>query len=775
MYEFNDYRSVEQPIPFSERVEAIRQNILPRLRKRNQREGTHIEPIDSGNRNPMADAFEEMPDAPYVIALAHGIVRTWLDTPCLIYPHEAVVAITRPVYPIMEHFSFGIEFEDWVYDQKGYSNSERERVNKLRERMTPMDFWHMDNAGKERYGAEHYRKITSEGMFWAGGYQGHTIPNYVTLLENGLDGMLEKINFWEKHNAEDQATRDFYEANRIIVRGMSAHLEKYAAFAAELAENETDEKQKLYYQQIAENCAYVAHNKPKTLYNAVQLMWILSLWDWVDCLGRVDQYLYPFYEYSCKNGDVIPVEDSIASIIFKIWEGGAHNVTLSGCKPIDGSDATNDLSFLILQVLRNIHDTHPRICVRIREDARADLLDLIVKIWSEGMSDPSIISDTNVIPGLQRIRIPIQDARDYATLGCQEVEIPGKSNTGCEDGSFNVAKVFEIAMRGGKSTRDPEYQLGPVTKTFMECETFEEFYDSYKTQLEYFTEIHTFLCSRGQEIRAANHAKLVKGVFTDGVLETGKNHDDGGPIYGHGVIETAGIAATADSLTAIKKLVFEEGKISKETLLAAMAANFKGYEKERQMLLNAAPKFGNDDDYADEMAVRVLNDYWDEIAKYKSVRGGVYTGACSLLTGGIGYGESMSAMPDGRYAGEPLGNTMGPRPGADHNGVTAMLNSVAKLPLHKGVGGTTLNVIFTTKMLATPEQRKNIAAVVKNYMATGGQMAQITTANVEDLKDAKEHPERHGNLIVRVGGYSIQFVQLDGRTQDEIISRYAAG
>ena len=203
-----------------------------------------------------------------------------------------------------------------------------------------------------------------------------------------------------------------------------------------------------------------------------------------------------------------------------------------------------------------------------------------------------------------------------------------------------------------------------------------------------------------------------------------------------------------------------------------MEADFEGYEKERQLLLNGAPKFGNDDTEADEMAQRVLNTYWDEIAKYKSVRGGVYTGACSLLTNGIDYGRRMGAMPDGRHKGEPLGNTMGPRPGADHNGVTAMLSSVSKLPLYKGVGGTTLNVIFTTKMLATPEQRKNIAAVVKNYMATGGQMAQITTANLEDLKDAKEHPERHGDLIVRVGGYSTQFVQLDSRAQDEIISLY---
>lgn len=766
------YTMIDEKLQFTDRMKLVKENILTRLKPRDVREGTHVEPVPTGQRNPFAEVFEANPDESYVINLANSIVKSWIDTPCLIYPHEAIVCITRPSYPIREHFSWGICLDDWRIEEHGYPQSEHERLNALRERMTPMGGGRVDEFGVKNWGDD-YREVCKEGMFWAGGYQGHTIPNYVTLLQNGLDGMLDKIDFWAKYNVKDKDSADFYEANRIIVRGMSAFLQKYADYAAELYETETDPVQKKYYKEISENCAFVAHKKPVTLYQAVQLMWCLSLWDWVDCLGRVDQYLFPFYKYSCEHGDVIPVEESITSIIFKVWECGAHNVTLSGCKPEDGSDATNDITYLILQVLRNIHDTHPRICVRIREDVQPELMNLIVKIWSEGMSDPSIISDTLIIPGLQRIHVPLYDARDFATLGCQEVEIPGKSNTGCEDGSFNVAKVLEIAMLGGRAPRNPEYKFAVQTKPLVECESFDEFFGEFAKQLAYFTEMHTYLCSRGQECRAANHAKLVKGVFTDGVLESGKNHDDGGPIYGYGVIETAGIAAVADSLTSIKKLVFDEKKITKEKLMEMLKADFKGFERERQMLLNYVPKFGNDNDEADEMAAKVLNLYWDEIAKYKSVRGGVYTGACSLLISGIGYGENTGALPDGRHSGEPLGNTMGPRPGADHSGVTAMLASVAKLPLYKGVGGTTLNVILTTKMLATEEQRNNIAAVIKNYMASGGQMAQITTANLEDLLDAKVHPERHGNLIVRVGGYSIQFVQCGPRTQDEIISRYS--
>lgn len=751
---------------FSARMQKVEKDIRARLRDWQAREDTFIEPIPLEGKNPFADVFEEMPDAPYVIAQAHGIVRSWLTMPPVIYPDEVVVGITRPIYPAIEHFSWGIKFHPKkLTPENGYSEGEAARLKALEKRMTPLDYEHMHAEGKRLLGEEAYEILTNEKMYWAGGYQGHTLPNYVTLLENGLDGVLEKIDKYAVIN-DDQ---DFYEANRIIVRGMMAHLEQYAAYARQQASEHPADAERLL--MIAENCAFVAHKKPKTLYQAVQLMWIMSLWDWVDCIGRADQFLLPFYAYSKKNGDVVSPEDSITSYMFKIWENGAHNLTLSGCTP-EGGDATNELSYLFLQILRNIHHTHPRICVRIHENTPQKLMDLILTIWSEGMCDPSVVSDTLVIPSLEKMGIPLEDARNYATLGCQEIEIPGKCNTGNEDGLMNLAKVLEIAMLGGKATQRRDYQLGPVTKSFLECDSFEDLLESYNTQLRYFTGIHCTLCRKGQEIRGANYAKLFKGIFTDGCLEKGLNHDAGGPIYGHGIIETAGLAPVADSLMAIKKLVFEEKRISKEQLWEALQANFQGHERTRQMLLNAAPKFGNDDPEVDALAAKLLEDYWLEIRKYETGRGGYYVGGCSLLKAGIERGKTMGAMADGRFAGEPLPSTMGPRGGADKSGLTAMLNSVAKLPLHLGMGGTTLNVILTSRMLATDQLRSSIGAVMRNFLENGGCMAQITTANKEDLVDAKLHPERHGDLTVRVGGYSIQFVQLDTATQDEIISRY---
>ena len=757
-----------EKLEFSPRVLAVQADIKGRLRKRDDRENTYIDPIPLNGADPFADVFAENPDAPYVICLAKAIVRSWLCMPPVIYKDEVLVGITRPTYPLMEHFSWGIQFHlDKVTEENGYPDTEIERIEGLRTRMTPLDYEHMHQAGRERLGREHYEMLTKENMYWAGGYQGHTLPNYVTLLENGLEGMLAIIDRYAAQNDRDQQTRDFYEADRIIVRGMIAHLEQYADYAKKLADAQPEDRQRL--EMIGENCAFVAHNKPRTLYQAVQLAWILSLWDWVDCIGRADQFFLPFYEYSQANGDKVSVEESIAAFMFKLWENGAHNLTVGGCDG-SGRDATNELSYLFLQVLRNIHDTHPRLCVRVSKDTPKALTDLALQLWAEGMCDPSVVSDETVIPGLTAIGIPLADARNYATLGCQEIEIPGKCNTGNEDGSLNLAKILELSLNGGKNKDG--YPLGPATRHFLECETFEEVLDGYTAQMRYFTELHCMLCRKGQQIRGANHAKLVKGIFTDGCLERGLPHDAGGPVYGHGIMETAGLAPVADSLIAIKKLVFDEKKLTKQQLWDALQANFAGYEKIRQMLLNLAPKFGNDNGEVDTLASSLLEDYWLEIQKYETGRGGHYVGGCSLLKAGISYGRTMGAMADGRFAGEPLPSSMGPRAGADRSGLTAMLNSVAKLPLQLGVGGTTLNVILTTKMLATQPQRDNISGVLRTFLENGGCLAQVTTANKEDLLDAKVHPERHGDLTVRVGGYSIQFVQLDTRTQDEIISRY---
>lgn len=765
-------QNINERFAFSARSQRVYRDMLPRLRPNREREDTRTGPACNG-KVPFLDVFEELGDTePYEVCLATAIVRSWHVSPVIIYPMEAIVGVTRPEYPYIEHFSFGIQHRAHILKDPAYAPRAAEyeaRFEALRSKMLPLDWNHITDEGNRIFGHDVYEQINREGLMWTGGYQGHTVPSYSMLLQLGIGGLLQKIEHYRTVNTDTQA-QNLYRSCTIVLEGMSAWIGMYATEAHRLAQTCPDEAEKACYVQVEQNCRAIAEGAPTTLYQAAQLMWFYCLWDWSDCVGRMDQYFAPFYEKAVREGDTVPAEDSVCGVMLKMLENGIHNVTLAGVTPT-GEPAENDLTFLLLQILRTFHDTHPRVSVRFHEKSPAGLMDLVTKMWAEGMSDPSVVSDDNVIRGLVELGTPLEDARDYTMLGCQEIEIPGKSNFGCEDGSVNLAKIFEYSLRGGRNKDG--MQIGEKCPELTQCKTFEEVFENFARQIRFFVRHWVTLSNLGQEIRGANFAKLVKTPLTYGCIERGIPHDCGGPIYNYGVVETCGSSAVGDSLYAIRELVFEKGVITAERLLAALDADFVGYERERQMLLHA-PKFGNDDAACDAMTVRVLTLFWDEIAKYTSVRGGCFTGACSLLEGGISFGRDTGALPDGRFAGEPLGNSIGPRPGADTTGVTALLNSVSRLPLNKGVGGTTLNVVLTTKMLSDEKSRADIGQVMLAYLRNGGQMAQITTANLEDLIDAKAHPERHGDLIIRIGGFSIQFVQLGEDAQNEIISRYAS-
>jgi len=768
----NNYRNIDEKYCFSPTLQALVDTVKPRMKGWGTREGTHTGPEPCGIA-PILEVFENNPDLPYIECHAKGIVASWLESPIIVYKEDLLVGVPRPRQLVLEHFSWGLDYDYAMLDHPSYADRLEEwetRLNKMKSRIIPKNF-NAKNAEEERvFGAGKDKWEARDGLWWTGGYQGHTVPNYFRLLDRGIEGTLADIRKYAC-NTNDEEKLSLYRALETLLHGMTAYLLRYAEEAERMANESDDAEVKDRLLKVAENCRAVSFKRPATYYQAAQLVWMYSLWDWVDCVGRFDQYMYPLYKKSLETPDVFPSDDITASLFLKFMEHGVHNIPLGGVKPEDGTDATNDLSFMMLQFGRALHTTHPRMVARIHKDSPKEFMQLIVKMWSEGMSDPTLVSDELVIPALVEYGVSLEDARSYTTLGCQEIEIPGKSNFGCEDGQLNLAKIFEYTINDG-CDRKTGIRVGLPTGHVTDYNTIEELWEAYMKQMRFFVKHWVTLCNLGQEVRAANVAKLVKTLFTDDCIARGKHLDEGGSIYNYGVMETAGAAAVADAFAAMDKLVFNEKLISKETLEAAIAANYEGYEKERQMLLNMAPKFGNDDDFVDGYMVRLLNELWGEIGKYKSVRGGVFTGACSLLSAGTTLGARTWAMPDGRVAGTELGNSIGPRTGSDKNGLTAMLNSVQKLPLNKGIGGTTLNVLIPKYLTATPEQRVKIEALMTAYMMNGGQMAQITTASKEDMLDAQKHPDCHGDLLIRIGGYSVRFVELDTWQQDEIIRRY---
>ena len=774
----NVYTDTETQISLSPAARAIVDAAKARFKSWDEREMTYTGPEGDG-KLPFLEVFEHGPGLPYAEKLAKAIARSWTSCAPVIYPEDILVGVPRPERPLREHFSWGIQVNENGLAGNAYKDKREEleaRIAALGSGLMPLDIHHITDRMKQVFSEDSMSALSR--LFNAGGYQGHTVPDYYMLLRLGIGGTSEYINKYAA-NTLDPDKLSLYRAFQTLLDGFSEFILGYAAEAERrLSEAdkkaagggpETDAGLSARLRAISDNCRAIARGKPETFYQAAQLVWFFSLWDWVDCVGRFDQYMYPFYEKAVKEGDVYPAEDVAAAVFMKFSEHGVHNIPLGGVKA-DGSDASNELTYLMLQLGRATRSVHPRMVLRVHEGTPDGLLALAVRMWSEGMSDPTVASDPLIIEGLTEYGVSLEDARDYTTLGCQEIEIPGKSNFGCEDGLFNLAKVFEYTINDGCDRFDG-VRIGLPTGHIKDYDSAEALFDAFCRQVRYLTGPFIEFCNLGQEIRAANYAKLFKSIFTCDCISRGTQLDAGGSIYNYGVIETAGASAVADSFAAIDKLVYREKRISPETLEAAIAADFKGFEAERQLLLNA-PKYGNDEESADRYMARILDMYWSELGKYRSVRGGVFTGACSLLGSGIAFGRMTWAMPDGRHAGEELGNTIGPRTGADVNGLTAMLHSVTKLPLKKGIGGTTVNVLIPRSLMSTAEAREKIRTLIRTYLLTGGQMAQITTAGLEEMIDAQREPEKHGDLLVRVGGFSARFVDLDRIVQDEIIHRY---
>lgn len=768
-----DYKNCEELYEYSKRVSSLYEDLLKRLKPNRFREDTSTGPEPDG-KTPFLDTFLKTRGEVYSARLAKAIVESWLVTEPLIFEGEFILGHPRPGRPVSEHFSYGIRDELWVLDLDAYKDR-KDELEKLYDsvhgEMNPLTMDHCYNEAKRRFETPetegNYDNYVGCGLWWVGGFQGHTVPNYRKLVRVGIGGLLSEIE--ENLPKMEGRKKETLEACKIVLLGMSRWILMYAAAAEEKAEKTEDEDLRALYLGAAENCRRVALDAPKDYYGACQLVWFYCLWDACDCLGRFDSYMKSFYEDLAKK-DRQWAEDITAGFMLKILEHGIHNVTLGGTS--GGADVTGELSYLMLQLLRKTHETHPRITIRINEKTDKGLLALAVKMWSEGMSDPTVVSDTLVIPSfIKNYGVLPEDAEDYSVLGCQELEIPGKSNFGCEDGVLNLAKILEFTINDGKSLYGGE-RGGLATGKLSEFKDFESFFEAYEKQVAFFTKHFVELCNLGQEIRAANYAKLVKTPLTDCCIERGLSLDEGGALYNLGCVETAGSSVVADSMTAIKKVVFEEGLVSPQTLYDAICANYEGYEDVRRLLLDA-PKFGNDDAQADEMAHRVLESFWKEIKKCRSVRGGEFSGACSLLSGGITFGYHTFATPDGRLKGAPLGNSIGPRPGADTQGLTSMLSSVSKLPLEYGLGGTTCNVNIPTSIMKSGADRSKIQSLITVFMENGGMMAQITTASKDELIKAKEKPEEYQDLIIRIGGFSIKFCELGNAEQDEIISRFA--
>ena len=647
--------------------------------------------------------------------------------------------------------------------------------------------------------------IRAEGNLTSG--DAHIAANFREILDYGLGWYIERV---EKKLAENDFVSEddikkkfFYESLLISLKAFADFINRFAALAEDMMKSETNPDRIAELKQIADNCRHISTEKPGSFYEALQLTYFVQLVLQIESnghslsLGRLDQYLYPFYKADIEAGRIEDgyVMELLESVWLKLvsmkkirsWShtrfsaGGPlyQNVTIGG-QLRDGSDAVNELSFLVLKSVGETKLTQPNLSVRFHPGLNNDFLMECIRVIQLGFGMPAFNNDSIVIPEFQALGVEEEDAWDYSAIGCIETAIPGKWGYRCTGKHFlNFMRVFLAALNNGLDTESGQTFCEGNGK-LTDFTDFSQLMQAWDKQVRYFAKAGIAIDTAIDIILRDEAPDILCSAFTDDCIERGLSVHEGGSKYDFVSGLQVGIANLADSLAAIKKLVFEEKKISAEQLMRAMKNDFEGPdgEKLRQVLLNRAPKYGNDSDYVDGLITEAYASYLDEIEKYHTIREGKgsigcrYYGGTSSISGNVPAGAIVPATPDGRKAWKPLAEGASPSGGADRNGPTAVMRSISKLPTDKILGGVLLNQKFLPSVLKTVENRDKLASMMHTFFdEMKGWHIQYNIVDRETLIDAQEKPEEYHDLVVRVAGYSAFYTNLSPETQNDIIAR----
>lgn len=602
---------------------------------------------------------------------------------------------------------------------------------------------------------------------------------------------LKKLDFQEDPEAYEK--REQLRAMEIAAEALILFAERHAQKARALAKREKNQKRKEELRRIAEICSRVPAHAPRDFWEALQYYWFVHLgvitelngWDAFNP-GRLDQHLYPFYKKGLKQGTL--TKEKAKELLQAFWikfnnqpappkigvtaeESSTYTdfalINTGGVKA-DGSNGVNELSYLILDVIEEMRILQPSSAVQISQKTPHSFLKRALKIIKTGFGQPSIFNTDVIVQELVRQGKSIQDARNGGTSGCVETGAFGKENYNLT-GYFNLTKVLEITLNNGKDPRTRK-KIGLETGDPARFSTFNQLFEAFKKQVNHFVDIKI----KGNNIIERLYAEHIPAPFLslliNDCIAKGKDYHDGGARYNTSYIQGVGMGTMTDALTAIKYNVYDKKIITMKDMLKALQENFKGQEIIRQRLLNKTPKYGNDDDYADEIMKSIFETYFKAVDGRPNTKGGTYRINLLPTTVHIYFGRVVGATPDGRKASEPLSEGVSPVQGADRNGPTAVIKSVAKMD-HIRTGGTLLNQKFTPHLLADEERMDKLAHLIRSYFKLEGHHIQLNVVDAQTLRAAQRNPEKYRDLIVRVAGYSDYFCDLNKDLQDEIISR----
>ncbi len=626
---------------------------------------------------------------------------------------------------------------------------------------------------------------------------GHTVLDDKIYRKGMLDfqadiqAVLAKLDYLSDPRAYDKAKE--LKAMAISASALVRFAERHAEKANELAEGEPDPQRKAELLRIAEICTWVPAHAPRDFWEALQYYWFVHLgvttelntWDAFNP-GRLDQHLHPFYQKGLAEGTL--TRQSAEELLHCFWikfnnqpappkvgvtaaESGTYTdfaqINTGGLQE-DGSDGVNEVTFLLLDVIEEMRLLQPSSSIQVSKKSPDAFIKRAAKIIRTGFGQPSVFNSDVIVQELVRQGKSLADARNGGSSGCVEVGAFGKESY-ILTGYFNLPKVFELALHKGRDPRTGR-QLGPQTGDPRTFRSFEELFEAFRSQLNHFIDIKI----RGNNLIERLYALYLPAPFLslliDDCIARGLDYHEGGTRYNSTYIQGVGLGTLTDAVTAVKYHVFEQKTVSMQALLDALQSDFAGEERLRQLLLNRTPRYGNDDDYADSLMVRLFETYFEAIDGRPNTRGGQYHINLLPTTVHVYFGSVTGATPDGRRAWTPLSEGVSPVQGADRRGPTAVIRSVAKMD-HARTGGTLLNQKFTPQALQGEAGLDCLVQLVRAYFRLDGHHIQFNVIDAATLRRAQQHPEQNRNLIVRVAGYSDYFCDLSRALQDEIIER----
>ena len=772
--------------------------------------------IDAERAILATEAYKENLNQPRVMVRAKMLEKIldhmsiYIEDKSLLAGNQATKNRNAPIFPEYT-MEFVINELDQFEKRDGDVFYITEKTKEQLREIAP--FWENNNlrARGEALLPEEVRVFMETGVFGMEGKlnagDAHLAVNYERILKDGLKG-------YEKRVKECKASLDltspdsidkycFYNAVLIVLDAVRTFANRYSVLAKNLAERELDLERKIELLEISKICAKVPYEPAETFQEAVQSVWFIQLILQIESnghslsYGRFDQYMYPYYDRDIKNGNITETEalelltclwiktltiNKVRSQAHTLSSAGSpmyQNVTIAG-QTTDKKDAVNDLSFLVLKSVAQTRLTQPNLTVRYHKNINKQFFDECVEVMRLGFGMPALNNDEIIIPSFMDWGVKEEDAYNYSAIGCVETAVPGKWGYRCTGMSYiNFPRMLLCTMNNGVDlTSNKRFTKG--YGYFTEMESYEELLKAWDKTVREITRYSVIVENVIDKASERDVPDVLCSALTDDCIARGKTIKEGGAVYDFISGLQVGIANMADCLAAIKKLVYEEKKITRQELWDAILDDFSSpkNKKIQEMLIREAPKYGNDDDYVDQLIVEAYDSYIDEIKKYPNTRynrgpiGGIRYAGTSSISANVGQGMSTMATPDGRNAFEPLAEGCSPAHNSDKNGPTAVFKSVSKLRTNKITGGVLLNQKMTPQMLSTEENRQKLELLIQTFFnRLHGYHVQYNIVSKETLIDAQKHPEKHKDLIVRVAGYSAFFNVLSKKTQDDIIGR----